>query len=77
MEYLGTAEAGLASGTGGMIGWNTNEIGATYYEGMFREGLPNGVVRVEIPGGKPRIREFRDGLDVGRGDENGLEMLDF
>lgn len=77
VEYLGTAEAGLASGTGGMIVWNTNEIGATYYEGMFREGLPNGVVRVEIPGGKPRIREFRAGLDVGRGDENGLEMLDF
>jgi hypothetical protein len=77
VEYLGTAEAGLASGTGGMIVWNTNDIGATYYEGKFREGLPNGVVRVEMPGGKPRIREFRAGLDVGKGDEKSLEMLDF
>jgi hypothetical protein len=77
VEYLGTAEAGLASGTGGMIVWNTNEIGATYYEGKFRDGLPDGVVRVELPGGKPRVREFKAGLDVGKGDESGLELLDF
>lgn len=77
IEYLGHAKAGLASGTGGMIVWNSNAVGAEYYEGMFRQGVPDGVVRVEVPGGKPRIREFRAGSDVGKGDENGLQLLDF
>jgi hypothetical protein len=60
-----------------MIVWNSNKVGATYYEGTFLEGLPDGVVRVELPGGKPRVREFRAGSDVGKGDENGLESLEF
>ena len=77
IEFLGNAKEGLASGTGGMIVWNSNKVGATYYEGTFLEGLPDGVVRVELPGGKPRVREFRAGSDVGKGDENGLESLEF
>ncbi len=77
VEFLGTAKAGMASGTGGMIVWKSNQIGAVYHEGTFREGLPDGVVRVEKPGGKPRVREFRAGLDVGKGDENQLQLLVF
>ena len=77
VEFLGTAKAGLASGTGGMIVRKSNQIGAVYHEGTFREGLPDGVVRVEEPGAKPRIREFRAGLDVGKGDEKQLQLLVF
>lgn len=77
IEFLGMAQDGLASGTGGMIVHKSNEIGAVYHEGTFREGLPDGVVRVEVPGGKPRVREFRAGLDVGRGDVNQLQLLKF
>ncbi len=77
IEFLGTAKAGMASGTGGMIVRKSNQIGAVYHEGTFREGLPDGVVRVEKPGGKPRVREFRAGLDVGKGDENQLQLLVF
>jgi len=77
VEFLGTAKAGMASGTGGMIVRKSNQIGAVYHEGTFREGLPDGVVRVEKPGGKPRVREFRAGLDVGKGDENQLQLLVF
>ena len=77
VEFLGMARDGMASGTGGMIVRKSNEIGAVYHEGSFRGGLPDGVVRVEVPGGKPRVREFRAGLDVGRGDENQLKLLEF
>ena len=77
VEFLGTAKAGLASGTGGMIVRKSNQIGTVYHEGTFREGLPDGVVRVEEPGAKPRIREFRAGLDVGKGDEKQLQLLVF
>ncbi len=67
VEYLGTAQDGLASGTGGMIVRAANRIGATYYEGNFRNGLPDGTVKIEEPGRKSRVREFRAGLDVGKG----------
>jgi hypothetical protein len=77
IEFLGNAEAGLASGTGGMVVRNLNEIGAVYYEGTFSAGLPDGIVRVEEPGRKPMVREFRAGLDVGRGDESQLQSLVF
>jgi hypothetical protein len=77
IEFLGTAEAGFASGTGGMIVRKINEIGAVYHEGTFRNGLPDGVVLLEEPGKKPRIREFRAGLDVGKGDESQLKRLVF
>ena len=55
----------------------TNQIGAVYHEGSFISGLPDGIVRVEEPGKKPRIREFRAGTDVGRGDESQLMLLEF
>jgi len=77
VEYLGTAQDGMASGTGGMIVRAANRIGATYYEGNFRNGLPDGTVKIEEPGRKSRVREFRAGLDVGKGNASELQSLAF
>jgi hypothetical protein len=77
IEFVGVAEGGMASGTGGMIVRNENEIGAVYYEGEFSSGLPDGVVRIEEPGMKPRVREFRAGVDVGKGNAAELKRLRF
>ena len=77
VEYLGTAQDGLASGTGGMIVRAVNKIGVTYYEGSFSKGLPDGTVKIEEPGRKSRVREFRAGLDVGKGNESELQSLAF
>ena len=76
-EFLGNAELGMASGTGGMIVNMPDQIGARYYEGSFRDGWPEGTVMVEEPGRNPRIREFRNGFDVGKGDERQLQLLEF
>jgi len=76
-EYLGTARNGMASGTGGMIVRATNKIGLTYYEGSFGKGLPDGTVKIEEPGRKTRVREFRAGLDVGKGNAGELQSLEF
>ena len=73
LEYLGSAAGGMPSGTGGMITRNSREIGALY----FNQGLPNGVVQVEAPGVRPRIREFRAGEDVGSGAADKLQSLIF
>lgn len=77
VEFLGTARQGMASGTGGMIIRSANEFGATYYEGSFSKGLPDGTVKIEEPGRKSRVREFRTGLDVGKGNTNELQSLLF
>ena len=77
VEFLGMAERGAASGTGGMIVRKIGQIGTVYHEGSFQQGLPNGVVRVEEPGKRPRVREFRNGMDVGKGDERQLRTLEF
>ena len=77
VEYLGTARDGLASGTGGMIVRVANKIGVTYYEGSFSNGLPDGTVKIEEPGRKSRVREFRAGIDVGKGNESELQSLAF
>ena len=77
IEYVGSAESGRASGTGAMIFRSPLDIGAIYYEGGFSEGLPDGVVLVEQPGRKPRIREFRAGVDRGAGDPEALQRLRF
>jgi hypothetical protein len=67
VEYLGMAKDGLPSGPGGQIARFSRQTGALYHEGSFANGLPNGVVRVEEAGARPRIREFRAGKDVGSG----------
>jgi len=77
LEYLGFAEAGQASGQGGMIINGRNQLGATYYEGTFSNGLPDGIVRVEKPGSSPLLREFRAGRDVGKGQAGQLKKLSF
>jgi hypothetical protein len=77
LEYLGAAKSGSPSGIGGMIERDTKKTGAFYYEGMFNQGLPNGVVRVEEPGGRARVREFRAGKDVGSGSAGQLQSLTF
>jgi len=77
IEYLGTARNGLPSGAGGMISRYASETGAFYFEGGFKGGVPDGVVKVEAPGGKPRIREFRAGKDVGNGAAGELQALTF
>jgi len=77
LEFLGTAKDGMPSGTGGMISHYAGETGSFYFEGSFREGLPDGVVMVEEPGGRPRVREFRAGKDVGNGAAEQLQPLTF
>lgn len=77
IEYVGEAESGRASGVGAMIFHSPREIGAIYFEGSFNEGLPDGVVQVEEPGRKPRVRHFRAGIDKGSGDPEALQRLQF
>ena len=77
VEFLGYAENGMASGSGGMIIKQRGTLGATYYEGSFGAGVPNGIVRVEKPGSAPALRQFRAGNDVGRGNAGELQKLSF
>jgi hypothetical protein len=77
VEFVGTTRAGLANGNGAMIVRTTGEAGATYYEGSFADGLPDGVLLVEEPGRKPRIRTFRAGSDAGSADADQLQRVQF
>jgi len=77
VEYVGETRNGRPSGAGGMIVQRRGQVGATYYEGGFKDGRPDGVVLVEEPGQVPRTREFRDGADVGKGDATRLPGLNF
>jgi len=77
VEFVGSAESGLATGTGAMIFRPSGEAGARYYEGNFSQGLPNGVILVEEPGRKPRVRKFRAGSDAGAADADQLQRLQF
>ena len=60
-----------------MIVRSPQETGAEYFEGGFEAGLPNGVVLVEEPGRKPRVRTFRAGRDTGAADADQLELVKF
>lgn len=77
VEFIGETQKGLASGSGGMIIQRYGQVGATYYEGGFKNGLPDGVVRIEEPGQLPRTRLYRAGADIGKGDANRLQSLNF
>ncbi len=77
LEFIGDAQKGLASGAGGMIIQRRGQVGATYYEGGFKNGVPDGVVRIEEPGQAPRTRLYKAGADVGRGDAARLKSLNF
>ena len=77
VEFIGDAKKGLASGSGGMIIHRTGQLGATYYEGAFKSGLPDGVVLVEKAGEQPKLRQYRAGADVGKGSAANLQSLSF
>ena len=77
VEFVGTAEEGKANGPGAMILRSPGETGAIYYEGSFANGVPDGVVRVEEPGRKPRVRQFNAGVDAGAADADQLPAVQF
>ena len=77
VEYLGQAKSGLADGVGGMIARYDGQPGAYYFEGTFRDGVPDGMLRVEEPGSKVRVREFRTGKDAGAGAAGNVQRLVF
>jgi len=77
LEFIGDTQNGLASGFGGMIIQRRGKVGARYYEGAFKNGVPDGVVRIEAPGQVPKTRLFREGTDIGKGDEKRLQSLNF
>ncbi len=77
VEFIGDAQKGLASGSGGMIIQRNGQIGAIYYEGSFKNGLPDGVVRVETLGEQPKLRQYKHGTDIGKGDAANLQSLNF
>jgi hypothetical protein len=60
-----------------MIARYRGQPGAYYFEGTFRNGVPDGVLRVEEPGGKVRAREFRAGKDAGAGPAGNVQRLVF
>jgi len=77
VEFLGNARTGVPDGSGGLIARYRHATGAFYFEGTFSAGLPDGVLLVEEPGRKPRMREFRAGRDVGNGAVTDLQRLMF
>ncbi len=77
LEFIGDAKAGMASGSGGMIMQRKGQLGASYFEGGFKEGVPDGVVRVEQPGQLPELRQYETGTDVGKGSASKLKTLKF
>jgi hypothetical protein len=77
VEFIGNAKNGVAQGTGGMIIQRKGQIGATYFEGGFKNGLPDGVVRVETAGQQPKLRQYKDGADIGKGNASLLKNVSF
>jgi len=77
LEFIGDAHDGFASGSGAMIIQRKGELGATYYEGGFKNGLPDGVVRVERIGDVPKLRQYKAGVDIGKGNAEQLQSLNF
>ncbi len=77
VEFIGDTQKGLASGAGGMIVQRNGQVGATYYEGGFRNGVPDGVVRIEESGQLPRTRLYKAGADIGKGNAARLQSLNF
>jgi hypothetical protein len=76
-EFVGAAQSGLAEGLGAMISHSPGETGAVYFEGAFHQGLPDGVVSVEEPGRKSRVRMFRAGKDAGAASVDDLQRIQF
>ena len=76
-EYVGAAQTGLADGLGAMIVTAPGAAGSVYLEGEFSQGLPDGVLWVEEPGRKPRVRQFQDGKSRGAASAEDLQRVKF
>lgn len=77
VEYLGEARQGMPEGLGALIADLAGEEGATYVEGTFAGGFPDGQLWVEEPGRSPRVRLFRAGQDKGAGDPGALSRFGY
>jgi len=77
LEYVGAAQSGLAEGVGAMMFRSPARTGAVYFEGQFRGGVPDGVVKVEEPGRKSRVRTYRAGRDDGPASADDLQRVPF
>ena len=64
VEYYGYAQNGKPQGPGYLI--THGREGSHTLEGVFDEGLANGVMRVSEAGKDTAIRTYRQGLDVGK-----------
>jgi len=77
VEYVGDADSGTASGTGGMIVSLAGQATPVYYEGEFDKGLPDGVVAVGKSGEKTVLKRFKAGSEVGKASEKQWKRLHF
>lgn len=66
LEYFGEAKGGMAEGEGAMILPGVAGRTPVLYEGSFKAGQVDGLVRVSEAGSSPHIREFRQGMESGR-----------
>ncbi|MEJ8566018.1 hypothetical protein [Elongatibacter sediminis] len=69
VEYAGEARDGRAHGNGGMILVRPGSVGAVFFEGRFREGVPDGVVARHEPGQRPQWFSYAAGRETGRASE--------
>lgn len=69
LEYFGDARTGLAEGQGAMVSPGAASSSPMLFEGEFKKGLPDGVLRVSEVGKSPRIRNFNQGVEAGRADD--------
>ena len=77
LEFVGGAAGGLAEGSGALIFRSPADRAPVFYEGGFRAGLPDGVVKIEEAGRQPRVRVFDMGRDRGAGDPEDLHRVVF
>ncbi len=77
LEYFGEAKAGLPQGRGALIHPATAASPPLLYEGEFRKGLANGVLRVSEAGKSPRIRQFSQGVESGRADSKQWQAISY
>lgn len=77
IEYVGEAAGGAANGLGAMIVHETGLVGAIWFDGGFREGLPHGEVMVGLAGQAAAVRRYNAGVDAGRGDPHAWQSFRF
>jgi hypothetical protein len=70
LEYFGEAKAGLPQGQGALIHPGASGYAPVLYEGEFRKGLADGVLRISEAGKSPRIRQFSQGVESGKAESS-------